>query len=477
MANLFMPTHTPYHAIYDALRKVRETFHRAGRVSDANAKLEETVKFLAIHYGYVKGLVNRPAYLSLAERSTFTVQRLNSVFAQVGTAAVFCRRGIGPIFGTTPSTIFESGDEEIAHELFALTRLAFRTQTSHRRSLDVLNEAFGHHVRDNFRSHIEDAQYMTPPEVVNFMVSLALDLLPAPTPGKCEGLLVADPTCGVGSFLTSWRSAYRAVYGPAAARRVRCIGQDKVDRMVRLSAMNFILSESDTDDVFLGNSIHDASPLGAYNNQVDLILTNPPFGARFVVNVLQSTSPKSTPFFAQARTRKRVVESELLFIDRYISLLKRGGICLAIVPDGVISGKGAAATVRQYIARKAELISVVELPAVTFAQAGTRAKTVVLGFKKEDRPRNVYPVFFSAVQDLGFRVAQRKGVPIKKLDGSNQLPKTLAAFQARHAPTTTSGTEGPTPLGGPSAQPRAMAGRPDDCFLIAKLSRHKPNAG
>jgi hypothetical protein len=33
-------------------------------------------------------------------------------------------------------------------------------------SFDGVNEAFGHFVQDSFRNRKEDAQYMTPPEVV-----------------------------------------------------------------------------------------------------------------------------------------------------------------------------------------------------------------------------------------------------------------------------------------------------------------------
>lgn len=427
--DLLTETQPPYLEIYRSLQQVRAAFHREGRISDANAKLDETVKFLVLHFGYLKRLVSDTDYAALSDRKRFEVGLLNRVFAQIAECPVFRRKGIGSIFGDNPTTIFRDGDEGIAFELFMAARQAFDVQTNGRAEIDILNEAFGHHVRDNFRNHTEDAQYMTPPEVVNFMVDIGIELT-----GQCpaqdgETFIVADPSCGVGSFLTRWRSVHRQTFGRGHSRKMKCVGQDKVDRMVRLAAINFIFSESDGDDVFLGNTICDGSPISEYDGLVDLILTNPPFGARFSVDDLRITSGDSTPFFATSLTRTRVVDSEILFLDRYLTLLKPGGVCLTIVPDGVVSARGLAAVARQHLARNAELLTIVELPPVTFAQAGTRTRTAVLGFRKTRKPRRSYPVFFAEVTDIGFQVHRRSGVPVKRSSGDNQLFDVSLAFR------------------------------------------------
>lgn len=421
---------SPYQTIYRALRQIRETFHREGRISDSNAKLDETVKLLAIHYGHLKGLVDKRQFSTLRDQRTFRVEALNDLFECLANAAVFRRPGMGSIFGPTPSTVFEPGDEPIAFELFSAAGRALEMHVSVHTQLDFLNEAFGHFVRDSFRSHIEDAQYMTPPEVVTFMVDLAMELIDHTEQEPSQDMLLADPSCGVGSFLTAWRAAYAAAYGGKGASKLQCIGQDKADRMVRLSALNLIFSDSATDCVFMGNTIKDQSPLSRFDGQVDLILTNPPFGARFVIEDLRRECRNSTPFIARKLSATRTVSSELLFLDRYLTLLKPGGICLAIVPDSVVSSRGTPAVVRQHLARNAELIGVVELPAVTFAQAGTRTKTSILAFRKNGMPRKSYPVFFAEVRDLGFQVAKRKGVAIKKTKGINQLPQVAECFMA-----------------------------------------------
>ena len=440
--DLLTDTQPPYLEIYQSLQRVRAAFHREGRISDANAKLDETVKFLVLHFAYVKRLVSDADYSALSGRESFKVALLNRVFAQVAESPVFRRKGIGSIFGDSPTTIFRDGDEDIAFDLFVVARQAFSVQTDGNRNIDILNEAFGHHVRDNFRNHTEDAQYMTPPEVVNFMVDIGIELIKGSRAEDDGDFIVADPSCGVGSFLTRWRATYTRIFGSEKSRRLKCVGQDKVDRMVRLSAVNLIFADSRDDDVFLGNTICDGSPLSEYDGRVGLILTNPPFGARFSVDELRVNSPDSTPFFSTALTRTRVVDSEVLFIERYLTLLRPGGICLTIVPDGVVSAKGLGALARQHLARNAEILAIVELPPVTFAQAGTRTKTVVLVFRKTRKPRRSYSVFFSEVTDLGFQVHRRSGVPIKKSIGHNQLPGVLKAYRDREAGLTGTGDDG-----------------------------------
>ena len=430
MTDLFAKPDSSYEAIYRSLGEVREAFHREGRIGDSNAKLDETIKFLAVHFAFAKHFVQRGDYPKLFERKTFSVGALNDLFVKVAEAPPFANAQIGSIFGTRPALAFEAGDESVAFELFSAAGHAFDAHRGEE-SLDALNEAFGHHVRDNFRSHIEDAQYMTPPEVVDFMVSIAsAELLRNKKPAG-ERFIMADPSCGVGTFLNVWRKEYdRARRVSANLPPLLAVGQDKVERMARLSAVNLILASNRTDVVSIGNSLSDGSPLDEFNGQVDLILTNPPFGAKFSSAEIRGKGARATPIFAKSSSSQNGnVDSELLFIDRYLSLLRPNGLCLAVVPDGVISSKGPAAYLRQELLRHAELRAVIEMPPVTFAQAGTRTKTAVLMFRKSARKSGTKNrVFFGEADDIGFDVSKRKGVPVKRLQGENQLPDILNAY-------------------------------------------------
>lgn len=292
---------------------------------------------------------------------------------------------------------------------------------------DILNEAFGHFVRDNFRGNIEDAQYMTPPEAVDFMVDMALHDLKAQDGNEERHWTVVDPSCGVGSFLTSFYHRARERAWPPL-NKLRLIGQDKVERMARLATINLELFDAEEHRITVGNSLERGSPLDDLNGKADLVLTNPPFGARFSGTDVRVTCNMNTPFFSSLKKTVPTIDSELLFIDRNLQLLRDGGLLLIVVPDGVISARGTAAMLRQHLAGVANLRAVVELPSVTFAQAGTRTKTSVLYLQKGRRGTSQRSVFMGVVNDLGFQVSSRKGVQFKQPEGKNELPSVLGAY-------------------------------------------------
>jgi hypothetical protein len=106
----------------------------------------------------------------------------------------------------------------------------------------------------------------------------------------------------------------------------------------------------------------------------------------------------------------------------------------------VISAKGPSSLVRQLLARSAELIAVIELPPVTFAQAGTRTKTTIIAFRKCLEPCKDQNVFFAEAHSLGFEVSKRKGVSLKRLEGKNELIPILNSFQNRQNFDSDNGT-------------------------------------
>lgn len=415
-----------YEGVYTALTELRESFHRSGRLDDSNAKLDEVAKLFATYLAFRRGLIDH-----FPRASTALVADLQRAFVEAARLPQYLSSDGTSIFGSDPRLVLREGDEALAAELVALVQqcvdTAFQLKDAGK-PFDILNEAFGHFVRDNFRGNVEDAQYMTPPEVVDFIVDMALreiaGVLPSSSIG--EDLTVLDPSCGVGSFLATFY--HRATTsGIVPAPRLRLFGQDKVERMARLATINLELFEAKDHKVFIGNSLAKGSPIDKLNGRVDLILTNPPFGARFDNQYVKKVCGGNVPFFSSQRREGLSVDSELLFVDRNLRLLKEGGRLLIVVPDGVISAKGLSASLRQYLGGVAKVRGIIELPAVTFAQAGTRTKTSVLYVQKMARPTRSR-VFMSVVDDLGFQVASRKGVQIKQPEGTNQLPDVLRAF-------------------------------------------------
>ncbi len=420
-----------YQDVYRSLNDLREVFHRSGKLDDSNAKLDEVAKLFATYLAYKRGLISSfpvPSSKSL-------ISELQSAYQQAADLPQYRKSDGTSIFGVSPTLILRDGDEVLAKELSALVRksidLAYEHQSTGK-PFDILNEVFGHFIRDNFRGNIEDAQYMTPPEVVDFMVDIALHDMHEEQ--VLSGIskqhwTVLDPSCGVGSFLT-------AIYNRVKKsdwlnpKQLRIYGQDKVERMVRLSTLNLELFEVADHRVTIGNSLAVGSPLDELNGKVDLILTNPPFGARFNSAEVVSAFSSNTPFFSSINRVGSGLDSELLFVDRNLRLLKDGGRLLIVVPDGVISAKGIAAHLRQHLAGTVSIKAIVEFPAVTFAQAGTRTKTSVLYLQKGVKAQKLnQQVFMGVSRDLGFQVGTRKGAQIKIVEGENDLPRLFEAYK------------------------------------------------
>lgn len=448
LANL-SERNTPYARFYSALRSLREEFHRIGRFDDANAKLDELCKLLVLRVldgrHPVKGF---PSRLSGAYLRSIALQKhgdeahvaaaIHDVYAEI--VARFPSEMAA--FGSDRGLNIQNDDDEFAAALLPLLEALPEAEATNgsRWSFDGLNEAFGHFIQDSFRNRKEDAQYMTPPEVVSTVVEMAFHDIIADL-GSDEPktpILVADPTCGVGSFLAA---AYRqAVHTPLGAgtlaEHLALFGQDKVDRMVRLANVNLHIFAGIEATIRQGNSIVPAAGLDDIQGKVDLIVTNPPFGATFESDVLMRDSrPDQLPaIHAMARQKMlpKTLDSEYVLLDRELALLKPGGRILMVVPDHVVSGSGFSEDFRLMLQRFAQLIAVFDLPTETFAQAGTRTKTSVVYLQRKEpgQQNDRRHVFMATSEDLGYRVVSRTGASIKRIVGANDMEQIAVLYKA-----------------------------------------------
>ncbi len=315
-------------AFYEALRELRENFHSTGRFDDANMKLDEIAKLLVMKVHEEKRRLNNEeyrfdiGYLSRIAKQKWKnegriAQAMRWLFEDIIADARYKNDDGTSIFGSNGSLNIQPTEDDFARKVIdrlnKVDILHFATdEDGKERELhfDVLNAAFSHFIQDNFLSNKEDAQYLTPSEAVNAMVDLAFcdiaddpfDLERILGARKERPYLIIDPTCGTGTFLVA---ALRRVYS-LLDNHVReegkcnqlknifkdyCIrGQDKVDRMVRMSKMNMIMFGDGSSNITLGNSIiPELTPgeqLEDLLGELDLIVTNPPFGAEFNVGEL-----------------------------------------------------------------------------------------------------------------------------------------------------------------------------------------------
>lgn len=430
-----------YSMFYDILLSLREEFHSYGRIDDSNAKLDEIIKLICVSYSMaLKGIRFSLEYIRYIANEKFgdqeqIAQTLRSVCEKEMKDLLFLNEDGTNIFGSNPTLAIQSTENDFSQKLInEIEKIDFVYLIKNRSysEFDLINECFGHFVRENFRNNKEDAQYMTPYEISEPILDIIFNDMEKQnffTSEVLENFTVMDPTCGVGTLLIESSSRFtkyveKTISDPENRKTIinkfrnnGIIGQDKVDRMVRLSKINALLLGSNASNINEGNSIVGKSSIDKYVGKVDLIFTNPPFGAEYSQENLELSE---FPILKESGITGKSFSSELLMLDKCINILKSGGYLAIVLPDSVFASKGIYSTYRDALMSQYHILGVVGLPSVTFAQAGTRTNTCILILRKE-QPQDPGKMFMADCKDLGYIVKERAGVPIKMEQGTNEM--------------------------------------------------------
>lgn len=430
-----------YSMFYDILLNLREDFHSYGRIDDSNAKLDEMIKLICTSYSMaLSGVQFNLEYIRQIAIEQFGYQNniakaLKYVCENEMQKKLFQNIDGTNIFGSNPTLNIQSTENNFAEKLIVeIEKIDFVYLIENRSysEFDLVNECFGHFVRDNFRNNKEDAQYMTPYEISNSILDIIFNDMEKHeylTEDRLNNFTIMDPTCGVGTLLIESSSHFTKYIEntiPDANKRTTIIkhfrsngilGQDKVDRMVRLSKINALLLGSNASNINEGNSIIGKSSITQYVNMVDLIFTNPPFGAEYNIKELYLDE---FPILNKIKPTAKSLTSELLMLDKCINILKPGGYLAIVLPDSVFASKGIYSSYRDIIIKEYTILGVIGLPSVTFAQAGTRTNTCVLILRKM-ASKTTNKIFMADCKDVGYIVKERAGVPIKIEQGTNEM--------------------------------------------------------
>lgn len=296
-----------------------------------------------------------------------------------------------------------------------------------------------------------NGQFRTPRHIIRMIVDLAL----SDVKGR-ENLSwrVCDPACGTGGFLVSAMEHLMEKYTSEMGRLEEGEGAEKQTTytgdllgpeerahltsgmlygfdfdvtMLRIGAMNLTLHGADPDKptIHYQDTLSNSFPerhKGLAADAFDLVLANPPFKGSLDAS---DVHPSLTRV---AKTRK----TELLFVSLMLRLLKLGGRCAVIVPDGVLFGSSNAhVALREALVEGNQLEAVVKLPAGVFKPyAGV--STAVLMFRKGGRTDHVW---FYDVQADGFSLDDKRD-PVSE----NDLPDVLVRWKARNPATDTART-------------------------------------
>lgn len=461
-----MNTGVNYKLFYEILLNLREAFHSYGRIDDSNTKLDEIIKLIMLSYYYaINGrrfsleLVRQTAVSQFGDEDQIA-PTLRMLFEEAAEAPIYRNIDGTSIFGANATLNIQPSENVFAEKLVSeIEKIDFLNliKDSQISNFDIINECFGHFVRENFRNNKEDAQYMTPAEIaIPVLEMIFSDFQKEHYFEKTdyESFAIMDPTCGVGTLLIEASRQYVRYIGklnlPEEKKNalitrfleIGMIGQDKVDRMVRLSKINTLLMGGNSGNIFIGNSISEHTEIDKLKEQVDLIFTNPPFGAEYNYGDLLQ---EDFELLDQLNCQTGNICSELLMLLKCLSLLKANGKLAIVLPDSVFSAKGLNAHVRNLILWHYRVNAVIEMPAVTFAQAGTRTKTSILYLTK-CVPQTEDKIIMATCNDIGYTVKERMGVPVKITSGTNEMYDIVRVYTENssnnqiisHTPSVTS---------------------------------------
>ena len=327
---------------------------------------------------------------------------------------------------------------------------------------DVKGIAFEHFLGTTFRGEL--GQFFTPRTIVDFMVEV-LD--------PQEGETICDPTCGSGGFLIKAfeyvrdkiekdveqckkdlkaklfdeeyeklsekeqlevnekysdyirkltidisvpNKSYQKQSDAEKNRRISklsssCIyGTDANPRMARTSKMNMIMHGDGHGGVHHHDGLINVN--GIFENRFDVILTNPPFGARIEKDYKLSETDR---FYDEEKLKEykerygedcikqikelnkaiddgqRILDrfelgkvsglTEVLFMERCLKLLKPGGRMGIVLPESILNGSGLQ-KVRDYFESEAKILLITSIPQNVFTAAGATIKPSLLFFKR-----------------------------------------------------------------------------------------------
>ncbi len=274
--------------------------------------------------------------------------------------------------------------------------------------LDTKGVAFETFMTDFFKGKM--GQYFTPREIIKFCVKMM---------NPAKGQVVLDPAAGSGGFLLNAldyvKEYAESKYDESEARehwhefaRRNLYGIEINDQIARVCKMNMIIHDDGHTNVISTDSLRKFDEInnihkGFTNNQFDIVLTNPPFGA-----VVKGTEKNYLDSY-QLGKGKDNQKTEILFIERVIDFVKpKTGRIAIVLPDGILTNSSHQ-YVRDFIMERCQILAVVSLPQFAFAHfgAGVKSSLLFLRRKVDNEISTNYPIFMAIAEHIGYDATGR----------------------------------------------------------------------
>lgn len=256
-----------------------------------------------------------------------------------------------------------------------------------------------------------NGQFRTPRHIIRMIVELM-----KPQPNE----IICDPACGTSGFLVTASEYLREnfkeeIYFDRQKKdhymNHMFYGYDMDRTMLRIGAMNMMTHGVESPYIEYRDSLSDQNP---DRDKYSLILANPPFKGSLDADSV------SADLLKVCKTKK----TELLFLALFLKMLKVGGRCACIVPDGVLFGSSKAhKAIRKELIENNKLEAVISMPSGVFKPyAGV--STGILIFTKTNHGGTDNVWFYNMTAD-GYSLDDKR----TKVS-ENDIPDIIQRFNA-----------------------------------------------
>ena len=257
-----------------------------------------------------------------------------------------------------------------------------------------------------------NGQFRTPRHIIRMMVALM-----KPEPGE----IICDPACGTSGFLVAasdylkehWKQEIFFDRQKKEHYMNHMFHGFDMDRtMLRIGAMNMMTHGVENPFIEYRDSLSEQNP---DQDRYSLILANPPFKGSLDYDSV------SADLLKVCKTKK----TELLFLALFLRMLRVGGRCACIVPDGVLFGSSRAhKAIRKELVDNHCLEAVISMPSGVFKPyAGV--STAILIFTKTGHGGTDQVWFYDMKAD-GFSLDDRRSAV-----SENDIPDIIERFHHR----------------------------------------------
>ena len=216
-------------------------------------------------------------------------------------------------------------------------------------------------------------QYFTPRPLIRAIVEV---MRPEP------GITICDPAAGTGGFLLAaheWISR-SPLLDPDEKRHLRfdaLRGTEIVDNTARLCVMNMLLHGIGAEDANSPIAVDDSLKADP-GDRFEMVLTNPPFGKKSSMTVVNAEGESEREDLVILRDDfwASTSNKQLNFVQHVKTLLQINGRAAVVVPDNVLFEGGAGETVRRKLLHECDVHTLLRLPTGVFYAQGVKANVL-----------------------------------------------------------------------------------------------------